>query len=389
MNILLLGNGFDLYHHLPTKYINFLNTMKYIKENTPTMGGVTVGSILKEVSKYDDTIRDSYECYSEICNTSKIDDDDLQYIISKLDNCWLNYFLNVLQRDLGWIDFEKEVYKLITLFKAAFITDNGNYDRIIMRKLEDFKLVNNLVDGKYDTVIASGRKRVELDINLIANDLFEEFESFMCLMKLYFKNFVEPLTEKVKDIKLFDLLNCNNNFIVNFNYTNTYEKLYKKDNEKIFHIHGNVDDKIVLGVNPDQCDNIDSIDTSFLSFKKYIQRVIYNTDVDYLEWIKEGLIPADNVYKNYDLLVMGHSLDVTDNDVLEQIFEISRHITILYYNNAALQNQIKNLIGILGKEKFDDYRINKDLKFISQDENFSQYAEIRQKNSKFISVSKW
>ena len=27
MNVLFLGNGFDLFHKLPTKYINFLNTV--------------------------------------------------------------------------------------------------------------------------------------------------------------------------------------------------------------------------------------------------------------------------------------------------------------------------------------------------------------------------
>lgn len=30
MNIFLVGNGFDLYHGLPTKYENFLHTMEYI-----------------------------------------------------------------------------------------------------------------------------------------------------------------------------------------------------------------------------------------------------------------------------------------------------------------------------------------------------------------------
>lgn len=33
MDILLLGNGFDLYHKLPTKYINFLNTVKFLQNN--------------------------------------------------------------------------------------------------------------------------------------------------------------------------------------------------------------------------------------------------------------------------------------------------------------------------------------------------------------------
>ncbi len=32
MNILLIGNGFDLAHHLPTKYSDFLEFVKVIKQ---------------------------------------------------------------------------------------------------------------------------------------------------------------------------------------------------------------------------------------------------------------------------------------------------------------------------------------------------------------------
>jgi len=32
MNVLFLGNGFDLHHHLPTKYINFLNTIDSLSQ---------------------------------------------------------------------------------------------------------------------------------------------------------------------------------------------------------------------------------------------------------------------------------------------------------------------------------------------------------------------
>ena len=34
MNILLLGNGFALNYHLPTKYINFLNTVQYLSTSS-------------------------------------------------------------------------------------------------------------------------------------------------------------------------------------------------------------------------------------------------------------------------------------------------------------------------------------------------------------------
>ena len=33
MNMLFLGNGFDLWHCLPTKYENFLHTVDFLQKN--------------------------------------------------------------------------------------------------------------------------------------------------------------------------------------------------------------------------------------------------------------------------------------------------------------------------------------------------------------------
>ena len=33
MKVLLLGNGFDLFHHFPTRYIDFLSVVNFLIEN--------------------------------------------------------------------------------------------------------------------------------------------------------------------------------------------------------------------------------------------------------------------------------------------------------------------------------------------------------------------
>ena len=33
MNVYLLGNGFDLHHKFPTRYIDFLHTVQFLSEN--------------------------------------------------------------------------------------------------------------------------------------------------------------------------------------------------------------------------------------------------------------------------------------------------------------------------------------------------------------------
>ena len=64
MNILLLGNGFDLYHQLPTKYVNFLNTVSYMT-NMSNVEVKTAGDIFgkTELHRIDSGIASSYQKY--------------------------------------------------------------------------------------------------------------------------------------------------------------------------------------------------------------------------------------------------------------------------------------------------------------------------------------
>ena len=109
----------------------------------------------------------------------------------------------------------------------------------------------------------------------------------------------------------------------------------------------------------------------FLRFKKYFQRVIYHTDDEYLEWITNKL-------SDIDLVVMGHSLDITDKDIIMQMFDAAKDITVLYHNESAEASLVANLINIYGKEKFDELRIKKRLRFLPQNAEYGGFAEDRQ-----------
>lgn len=50
MNILIIGNGFDLAHQLPTKYTDFLNFMKFINRIESFHG--TFKEFTKDNDKY-------------------------------------------------------------------------------------------------------------------------------------------------------------------------------------------------------------------------------------------------------------------------------------------------------------------------------------------------
>ena len=50
---------------------------------------------------------------------------------------------------------------------------------------------------------------------------------------------------------------------------------------------------------------------------------------------------------------MGHSLDVTDKDIIKELFEQADEITIFYHNIEAKRKYAENLVKIFGKIKFE------------------------------------
>ena len=127
-----------------------------------------------------------------------------------------------------------------------------------------------------------------------------------------------------------------------------------------------------MGINPGSSDELGSIDTTFLCFKKYYQRILLGTDREYLENIR-SLDPLDGYEFASDekkrriiasapknqLIIVGHSLDVTDKDIITELFEISSNITVMYHNDAAFSDYVKHLVDIFGKTKFDELRLKK------------------------------
>ena len=132
------------------------------------------------------------------------------------------------------------------------------------------------------------------------------------------------------------------------------------------HIHGNTNSHIVLGINPDEKDEVYSIDTTFLQFKKYFQRVFFKTDVAFLQ----NMMYQKRTPRSLDnhVWVIGHSLDSTDEDVIKQVFDSAKKITVLYHEEDKVKDYITHLVEIYGKQGLDSLREEKNLMFMPQAE---------------------
>ena len=399
MNVLMLGNGFDLYYKLPTKYNNFLNVANFLREHydsstMKTVGDVLSNTILLEQDKFIEC------CYKE--HKNKYDGISLntKQVQSFLDlirsNIWFDYLYTSFNKDIGWIDFEKEIARITSAFQEIFENLKNTHFELDMNQAELFYLLKKfnffikdhrmLVGGKITYNISDsylfeeplGSKIYTVQKEAIIKELFLKLQELAKSFKMYLKIFVESVLPNEADLlsnfKPHQALLFADN-VITLNYTHTYESLYSEGT--VFHLHGDTDHEIVLGINSDESDHVETVDTSFVSFKKYYQRAFYETDAEYLSWLREK--PQKN--NKINLVIMGHSLDITDRDIISALFDMAYKITILYHNDDAKASYIKNLITIFGMENFNLFRNEKFLNFMPVDGDFTEFANSMQNSS--------
>ena len=372
---------------------NFLHTVDFLQQFFDEEKIKTLGDVFgdKRFQDTDSFIPTCYEAYKEVYNIMKIDSLKVKRLLSFAEhNMWFKYFLSSYNKELGWIDFEKEIIKVIHAFEKFFIKNNkivvkplnSSVDRYIINCF-NFFYGNTSVDIENSIIVRRigqdeifkeyisedpyGSKIFTVNKPKIINELYNSILELAEMLRLYLDVFVnapiEILLKKglISKKSVFDDMGM----VITFNYTNTYEKIYTT--QKMHHIHGDLINRIIIGVNPDSRDepNGDNfVDTGFLQFKKYYQRVLIGSDLDYLKSVKMlkenrtrlTIIPNE-------LYVAGHSLDETDEDIIKEVFSLVDKIIIICHSGTAIADSINNLIKIYGKREFDDLRARTDLEF--------------------------
>lgn len=106
MKVLVLGNGFDLYHKLPTRYIDFMNVIKRLKE----LGeGYKKCHYIRFMFGEDsplytenEFIQECYKVHSDVIKGTKIDIKKLDKMVELSNkNMWVAYFEKICELDIG------------------------------------------------------------------------------------------------------------------------------------------------------------------------------------------------------------------------------------------------------------------------------------------------
>lgn len=128
MNMLIIGNGFDLAHGRPTTYGDFLNFIEQIVRTrtytrTKEQFEKTLPDLHTEVKRY---ILSAFETreflLDDVANNSNPVIDELYESLD--ENVWYEYFRTIVREDKmrgkNWIDFESEISEVIQFFDEKF-----------------------------------------------------------------------------------------------------------------------------------------------------------------------------------------------------------------------------------------------------------------------------
>ncbi len=343
MDILIIGNGFDLAHGLKTSYKDFLE-----------------------------------HCINRLnCWNPSYNVDERLFIET---NLWFKHFIT-RQKDLGntWIDLEKEIYDVIKSIQTFAITTNiGNKNQILPQLLTvqkdstnfNFYEIYNYLKKNESLNVSNPKNYVFLltplysvfhvyikNPNGLINLLYDQLREFTRAFEHYLEYYILPP------------LNNNSNYllslpsavsaqipVLSFNYTDTCERLYKHKLKPIY-IHGKVNNpdgcNLVLGTITfdDVSKNDNKIPVEFNIFQKHNQRHKYATIESYQDFLKKLTNPKVIIVPNFHII--GHSLDQTDHKILRHILKArdKANINIYYHNEEAHERLINNITQIIGEEE--------------------------------------
>lgn len=424
MNILIVGNGFDLSHYLPTKYDHFMVAMGAIENWDEQKGEMSFddlfGSLYEKENYFFKYTKAMYQT-DEI----KISIDQVKGLKQQLEeNVWYQYFSDHVREVKTWIDFEtkisealkivanflvqlestiyefgsfsteicfygqkkqKQIFltreycnalKLFKILESGYYIDQEDYD-------EDGNSCNIPIDiGDPDVgdlrffinhiyiLFQSGFSKIKVD--QILSELYAQLDDFI----EFFNHYLECVVNQLTSLKTLQIGNNDwvyPDLIYSFNYTSTYARLH--NSVKIEYLHGSHGkyQNIVLGVSDLEHENLKKLKA--YGFTKYHQKLLKNTDYMFLSEgsdVKNKIkLNKKNVMnrKNINFFVWGHSLDVSDEVYINELFDLNNdsdyfvRVKVFHFNNQAKFDLLTNLLHILGKEKVEKWMKNGWLKF--------------------------
>ena len=387
MNLLVVGNGFDIAHDLSTRYSDFLDFMTlYISRNYQNWqywGSINWNDEFRWYKHYGYILRDLHSKAIQNAKITKLMEkyeEKFKLIVNENDSLKNFYENNIFRyclyvyaykqsfdKEFNWIDIENEIFKLLTELHSK-VFDKKSFKHVFLkipnRQYNDELTAIEFFFPTVNTALKNKNIPQEFFRKEVFHHLFNELENFSLLLKNYLRIVNEDFQENPN--KIFKINNGKSLFIDNvlsFNYTDTF-RIYTPKAEVHF-VNGSLEDnKIILGVEnlfPETDDTYIEDDIQF--FFKNVQRIFYDFTYKYKNWFEVLDIDPETRREKYfklktNVYILGHSLTSSDKYILTDLIMNADNVTVYYFNQKDKWDKTTNLYRLLGDRLFSQHMNN-------------------------------
>jgi len=391
--IILIGNGFDIAHKMPTKYIDFIdnyykevstkaikvrNTYKdenlEIRTNIQTIAHIFGGHKINSFKELKDRIHSHNENYPTASAKIVFENKLLESITHEFGNQkrWVDieevYFrhLKEIKEQFDFEDYEvfakilNDNLKSIEKYLESYLNEleqENTYDTAISQikekiysrfKIKDFSLssiknikvdIKNKIDIGYEEKRTNHIENIMCDYKKIYDNLFfdlDEISNFISSNSKLRINRDKQLSDIIEKDKTPDFFAVPENILfLNFNYTHT-EKRYIIPSYliNVIHIHGEVNNKnnpMIFGYGDELGDDYQQLENANQNeLLKNMKSVRYLETDNYRKLL--DFIESDL----YQIFIFGHSCGISDRTLLNTLFEHKNCTSIKpYYHKIS------------------------------------------------------
>lgn len=309
--LVIIGNGFDLAHGLKTGYNDFMCWYflemfnKFFDESGYEDQLIRIDNnaqfLPKKPEFKDFNLRDYYGFLKKFNRN----EGDYMYCTITFKSIFLERLLNQFNLQ-NWVDLEVEYFYFLVELSERTKTEE------ILQLNKDFEMLRKHIEFYFKNHV----NLPEIQIDKIFEIIFS------------------PITPI--DFQINESIYAERKFILNFNYTPTFEKyidsLSGMGALETIYIHGKIGDEmnpilIGYGINNSKEYQIIEQNRTYETFQfiKTFQYTLRNTYSKLVEILNE---------KEYQVCIMGHSCGGSDSAILKEIFEHSNCDSILIYHNG-------------------------------------------------------
>lgn len=399
--LVLIGNGFDLAHGMPTRYEDFINWYwAYRLKELENVNSSVSNDGLCSFRIMHDNYTWAYVFHQVGMSVERLQAKQiLGWINERKDLCIMSkstFFERICKsiEGKGWVDIENEYYKLLTEY--AFPAVVKPYEKGDIKQLnEQLQYLQDLlikylqeVEQQEKEAITSIKEAIYApfepsDISIYGKECLQAhvdqwakpeedalLNSKMALFGIESDNYMSELKAwRNKHTKIYlhtyipacpkAFLLPNDIVFLNFNYTSTINKyLPQKSISDVNYIHGKIDkpDSVIFGYG-------DELDSDYkrlqnLNNNEYLRNV---KSIRYLEAPNYRNILSFIESAPFQVLIMGHSCGNSDRTLLNTIFEHDNCVSIkpYYYLKEDGGDSYRELVQNISRN-FTDMKLMRD-----------------------------